>query len=309
MAQTAPTPITALPTPPSRSGPDNFAARGDAFLGALPTFGTQTNSTATNVYNNAVDAYNNALAAASYSSIAQTLTNFKGLWSNLSGPLNMPATVLYANAYWLLTQNTLNVSAEVPGVSAIWTPLILDARPLANGYDLNTLVATGKYSIVSPVNGPSMTGASFSAVVEVTKFGTDAIQEFIATTTRRVWRRRIFGIGGTTTFGSWYLMSEDNPAFIPATGAVVDCSLGVYFYTTISSNTTISITNQPANSSYAFVLEIHHTGGTITLPANAVWVNTAAPTLVLNRRHLFYFQAVATGSGGWIVSALPNSAA
>lgn len=39
-------PITALPTPPSRSDPTNFAARGDAFLGALPTFGTEANALA-----------------------------------------------------------------------------------------------------------------------------------------------------------------------------------------------------------------------------------------------------------------------
>ena len=52
---TSPTPITALPTPPSRSDPTNFAARGDAFLGALPAFVTQTNNLATNAYNNALD--------------------------------------------------------------------------------------------------------------------------------------------------------------------------------------------------------------------------------------------------------------
>lgn len=36
--------ITALPTPPSRSDPANFAARGDAFLSALPTFATEANA-------------------------------------------------------------------------------------------------------------------------------------------------------------------------------------------------------------------------------------------------------------------------
>lgn len=38
--------ITALPTPPLRSDPTNFAARGDAFLSALPTFVTEANATA-----------------------------------------------------------------------------------------------------------------------------------------------------------------------------------------------------------------------------------------------------------------------
>lgn len=59
----SPTPITALPTPPSRDDSVNFSARADAFVAALPTFGTQANSLATNVYNNAVEADADAVAA------------------------------------------------------------------------------------------------------------------------------------------------------------------------------------------------------------------------------------------------------
>lgn len=61
---TSPTPITALPTPPSRSDSANFATRGDAFLGALPTFRSETNAVATNAFNNAVEAEADAVAAA-----------------------------------------------------------------------------------------------------------------------------------------------------------------------------------------------------------------------------------------------------
>ncbi len=43
------TTITALPTPPSRDDPTNFASRGDAFMTALPTFVTQTNAVASEV--------------------------------------------------------------------------------------------------------------------------------------------------------------------------------------------------------------------------------------------------------------------
>lgn len=41
--------ITALPTPPSRQDPTNFATRADAFLGALPTFATEANALQTDV--------------------------------------------------------------------------------------------------------------------------------------------------------------------------------------------------------------------------------------------------------------------
>jgi hypothetical protein len=48
--------ITALPTPPSRSDPANFADRGDAFLGALPTFVTEANALATATNQNEINA-------------------------------------------------------------------------------------------------------------------------------------------------------------------------------------------------------------------------------------------------------------
>lgn len=48
--------ITALPTPPSRNDPTNFSTRADAFLGALPAFGTEANALAVEVNANAVTA-------------------------------------------------------------------------------------------------------------------------------------------------------------------------------------------------------------------------------------------------------------
>lgn len=47
------TTITALPTPPSRLDPANFATRADAFHTALPTFATEANALAAEVSNNA----------------------------------------------------------------------------------------------------------------------------------------------------------------------------------------------------------------------------------------------------------------
>jgi hypothetical protein len=67
---TTPPTIAALPTPPSRSDSANFAARGDAFMAALPTFRSETNSVASNVYANAVEADADASAAASSAAAA-----------------------------------------------------------------------------------------------------------------------------------------------------------------------------------------------------------------------------------------------
>ena len=69
---TSPTPIAALPTPPSTANPAGFDSAADAFLGALPTFRTETNTVAANVYNNAVEAAGSASAASGSASTAST---------------------------------------------------------------------------------------------------------------------------------------------------------------------------------------------------------------------------------------------
>jgi hypothetical protein len=68
---TVPVNITPLPTPPSRDDSVNFTTRADAFLGALPTFTTQTNAIAANVFGNASEALGSANAAATSANAAQ----------------------------------------------------------------------------------------------------------------------------------------------------------------------------------------------------------------------------------------------
>ncbi len=64
--------ITALPTPPSRSDPANFATRGDAFMSALPTFGTEANALQADVNAKQIAAAASANAAQSDRITVQT---------------------------------------------------------------------------------------------------------------------------------------------------------------------------------------------------------------------------------------------
>ncbi len=64
--------ITLLPTPPTRQDPINFNVRADEFLGALPTFGTEANSLATDVNNKQITASNAATTATNAASTATT---------------------------------------------------------------------------------------------------------------------------------------------------------------------------------------------------------------------------------------------
>ena len=91
--------ITPLPTPPSSADPANFDTRADAFLGALPTFATETNAVATEL---------NPLAGAADDILA--VANYKGLWSSLTGALAIPASVFHDGQLWLLTENVADGS-------------------------------------------------------------------------------------------------------------------------------------------------------------------------------------------------------
>lgn len=62
--------ITALPTPPSRQDPANFADRADEFLGALPLFVTEANTLATDVNTLAGNAATSAINAANQVTLA-----------------------------------------------------------------------------------------------------------------------------------------------------------------------------------------------------------------------------------------------
>tara|TARA_B100000073_G_C23531023_1_gene492002 strand:- start:101 stop:679 length:579 start_codon:yes stop_codon:yes gene_type:complete len=71
--------------------------------------------------------------------------------------------------------------------------------------------------------------------------------------------------------------------------ANVDCSLGNYFTVSISTNSFFTFNNVPANRSYSFVIEITHTGGTISWPSSVKFPNDQAPTLNTSKTHLFCF--------------------
>lgn len=55
MAIITPPTVAALPTAPTAENPASFDSLADGFIGALPTYRTQTNDLAQNMYNNAVE--------------------------------------------------------------------------------------------------------------------------------------------------------------------------------------------------------------------------------------------------------------
>lgn len=92
------TTITALPTPPSRDDPANFATRADAFLGALPDFVTETNTVAGEVNTNASNAATSASNASTSASNASTSASNAATSENNAATSEANAATSEANA-------------------------------------------------------------------------------------------------------------------------------------------------------------------------------------------------------------------
>ena len=151
-------PITPLPTPvPSRADPANFAARGDAFLAALPTFATEANALATEVNEN----------AAICESAAQTV-NVSAWISGASYPVG-------ANVYD--TTNFLTYRRKVAGIGSTRPGLDGTNWQLLTGFgdvdSVSSQTIGGTKTFSSPIGG-SVTGsaASITGVNPVANGGT-----------------------------------------------------------------------------------------------------------------------------------------
>jgi len=113
--------ITPLPAAPLRSqGPTAFDAAAEPFVAALPPMVTQINAATAEVTANKTAAAASAASALASKNTAAMGTAYKGLWTALTGALNMPASVFHDGYYWALNANLANVALAEPGVSASW---------------------------------------------------------------------------------------------------------------------------------------------------------------------------------------------
>ena len=159
MAAVAPTPITALPTPPSTTDPTNFDARADAFVGALPVMTTETNATATNVYNNAVEAYNQAVASGNQAAIATAQANLAAISAasaaSASGAAAWNAATNYTvgicvyspSNYQTYRSVTGGVHATDPAIDPVnWAPMVAQGLMLHTDANLAASVPVNTHT-------------------------------------------------------------------------------------------------------------------------------------------------------------------
>jgi len=160
MAVIPPPTVTALPTPPSTASPSNFDTRGDAFLGALPTFQTETDAVAANVYANAID------AAASAGDATDQATAASGSAAAASASAAAATTIMGAAVWVSGTTYALGAAVKSPANGRIYFKTTATAAgttdPSANPTDWK---AVDLSPVVVVVSGTTQTAAAFSQYV------------------------------------------------------------------------------------------------------------------------------------------------
>ena len=86
---------------------------------------------------------------------AQSSANFKGLWSNLTGALNVPSTVEHNDKTWQLLNNLADVTLSEPGVTADWSEIKSGQEAIAVTGNFtaeagNVYIVTGNADITIP---------------------------------------------------------------------------------------------------------------------------------------------------------------
>ncbi len=106
MTTPAPPSLTAPPTPPSRSDPSNFAARGDAFMSWFPTAWSQMTAALQWVYDRTNEVFANSLAATQAASTASAAANSTAVLNAASNAAAAELAATQAQVYAAQAQAT-----------------------------------------------------------------------------------------------------------------------------------------------------------------------------------------------------------
>ncbi len=255
--------ITALPTPPTRTDPANFATRADAFMAALPTFATEANALQADV--NAKQVATSTSAAEAAVSLAETqlaseaaldAANFKGYWNTLTGALNKPASVIHSGKFWILLNNLANVTTSQPGVSADWAESLQDG--IVTTQKLADLAVTAAKLAAGAVTSSKLAdGAATGA-----KLGADVV----ATSGNQ-------SIAGVKTFGSFPILPSTTGVFIKADSSAVAFTKTGNGTASVKAGTLVDV----GGKMIAFAADTAITMPTLTAGNDyAIWVNPDA---------------------------------
>ena len=260
----------------------NFRTELNSILAALSSLNSGSSApTTTNAYQPFVDTANNLLklrngANNAFIEIGDVTQANLGL-AKLSGAtftgditLNAQSDVRFADS-----DSSNYVALQAPATVASNVTFTLPSADGSNGQVLQT-DGSGTLSFASATGAVTSVGGQTGAVTYATSWAV--------------------GTGATATTNTDLDVSGTYAGNVVAMSALdVDCSTGNYFTKTINANSTFTFSNVPASRSFAFVLELTHTSGTVTWPSSVKFPSDTAPTLTTGKTHLFVFE---TNDGG-----------
>ena len=260
----------------------NFRTELNSILAALSSLNSGSSApSTTNAYQPFVDTANNLLklrngANNAFIEIGDVTQANLGL-AKLSGAtftgdvtLNAQSDVRFADS-----DSSNYVALQAPATVASNVTFTLPSADGSSGQVLQT-DGSGTLSFATASGAVSSVGGQTGAVTYATTWAV--------------------GTGATATTNTDLDVSGTYAGNVVAMSALdVDCSTGNYFTKTINGNSTFTFSNVPASRSFAFVLELTHTSGTVTWPSSVKFPSDTAPTLTTGKTHLFVFE---TNDGG-----------
>ncbi len=319
--------ITLLPTPPTRQDPANFNTRADEFLGALPTFGAEANSLATDVNSNQVTASNAATTATAAASTATTKATEATNAATAADNSKTAAATSETNAANSATAAATSATNASNSVAAAATSATNAATSATNASNSATAAAT------------SATNAEIFATQQLKATSTTSNTPGLGDKSFTIETNKAFVIGMylsiTSSGASVNRMSGLVKSYNPATGALVvtvDASTGsaartdwvigiavkstegVTQYSSVSANTNATAFNRyqitasldltlPPSPNDGSWVDVVNTSGTTTsrVLRNGQNINGLAEDMTIDK-NFTPFRLVFRSGYGWIIT-------
>ena len=167
---TSPIEPTDPPTVPEypQLGDPAFNTKAYTFGSSMAAIVAWISGAVSNAWNNALAAFEAAAAAVAAAVSASTAAsqavaaaNFKGVWPDMTGPLNKPACVKHNGRFWMLLNNLADVTTSQPGVSADWTAL--NVGQVSARISANTSAVAGVFYVATTAGITLTVPAGFTA--------------------------------------------------------------------------------------------------------------------------------------------------
>ena len=319
--------ITLLPTPPTRQDPANFNVRADEFLGALPTFGAEANSLASDVNSKQVTASNAATTATNAANTATTKASEASTFANTASTKASEASASATSA--ANSANTASTKASEASASAT------SASNSATDAEASAVDASNSATAAAT----SASNAEIFATQQLKAASTTSNTPGLGDKSFTIEISKPFVIGMylsiTSSGASVNRMSGLVKSYNPATGALVvtvDASTGsaartdwvigiavkstegVTQYSSVSANTNATAFNRyqitasldltlPPSPNDGSWVDVVNTSGTITsrVLRNGQNINGLAEDMSIDRNFIPFRLVFKTGYG-WIIT-------